>query len=146
MIVVFLFFRHDARYRLESLWVNRLELPLLLHQVLQHHAFDGEGGGRDGGGAQQAGHQPQRPATDTAQHVAAAATDTAKLKRIQEQSAVPPFVFEKMPKYRRHVRCRPARHQDLCAIDVDGAVLARVIDLQDPIAQKRAQPRLSTIS
>ena len=103
-------------------------------QVAKNNALNGNRCGSDCAGPKEAGQQAERQASEAAKPVAAAAGVTAALKLFPKDSAVPQLVRPKLRKLSHKSRRREAREKDLPGVDVDRAVLARVIDLDDAVA------------
>ena len=103
----------------------------------KHDALNGGGSRCNGVFSQQAGDQAQRKASTGAQPVTAATGAPSPSQLRLEQSAMAAFVRAEFNEFIDHTGCGDPGHQDLARIDADRAVLARMVDLDDAVAQRR---------
>ena len=138
-----LFFADDRTKRRRRLCVERIEDPELLVHVPKDDALDRDGRGGDGLASGEAGERTKDEAAQTAPEIAPAATSAATGELFGETRTVPTLVREEMVDLLHHVRRSPAGEPPLRAIDADGAMFTRVIDLHHSVAQRlaRSQPR-----
>lgn len=141
--MMLLFFADDRSKRRRGFWIDRIEnLELLVH-VPQDDALDSDRRGGNGLAAGEAGERAQDEPAQPAPEVAPAGASSATLELRGETRAVSALMGEEMIELSHHVRRPPTGKPSLRAIDAHGAMLPRVIDLHNSVAQRlaRSQPR-----
>lgn len=135
LIMVLLLFSDDGRDCRHSGGIAVLENRKLVRQMAKYDAFHGHRRSHDRARAEQSSQDPQHESAHAAKHVAAAARMIAPRQFRAENGSVPALVRAELDEFVDHVRCRESRQENLPAVDVHGAVLARMIDLDDAVAE-----------
>lgn len=133
--MMLLFFDDDLPKRPHRFIVDAGKLLNLLLHVPKHDSLDSHCGGSNGATARDTRHTPENEAAEAAPEIASTAALTPPLQLVSKTRAMPPLVGKEMLKLRHHLRRSPAGKPPLRQIDAHGAMLARVIDLHDPVAE-----------
>lgn len=135
VIVVLLLFGNDGRDRSDSSGVTPLQRHQLLLQVPEYDALHRHRRGRDGAGSQKTRDEAKEQATEAAKPIAATAWAVTTAQLCPKDGTVALLVRTEFFEFIDQAGCGQARHEELPAIDVDGAMLAGVIHLEDAVAQ-----------
>jgi len=103
--------------------------------VPKHNTLNCDSGGRDCAGAKEASDETKDKTAETTQPIAAAARPAAALQLRAKDGAMPLLMRPKLCELGDHAARSEARHEDLPAIDVDGAMLTGMIDLNNAVAE-----------
>jgi hypothetical protein len=129
--VVLLLVVNDCRDGCYSLWITRTQRLHLVLEVSKNDTLNGNGGCRNGSPTKQSGDEAQNAATSAAKHVAAAAPAGAALQFRMENCPMPLLVAPEFGKFLDQIWRREPSHEDLTRVDVDRAMFAGVVDLDE---------------
>ena len=101
----------------------------------KHNTLDRESSGRDGVCAKKSGDEAEYKAAEATQPIAAAVRPTTALQLRAKDGAMPLLMRPKFCELAHHAARGEARHEDLPAINVDGAMLTGMIDLNNAVAE-----------
>lgn len=106
----------------------------LILKMPQDDAFDRDGRCRDGPAPNQAGKYPKGQSSETAKMEAPASANASARHLGSEQVAMLPLLLQKFIELRQHVWRAPPGEPALRSINANRAMLAGMIDLEDPIS------------
>jgi hypothetical protein len=135
-VVVLPLFTSDVVDRRHSLGVNAAKGDPLCIEVAENDLFHGNRRSSDGTSSEWRRRNTERRSTDGTQPVAAAATDTAAREFCSKHGAVPFLVRLAFRQFRDKRGCHKTRYPSLTPVDADRTLLAGVIDLHDPVAER----------
>lgn len=133
--MVLLLLAHDLLDGPDGCFVSCAQCCDLMLQMAEHNPFDRHGGSRDGAASAKCGEESKHEAACATEVVAPATSDAAPLKLRFEDGAMPALVRLELGQLRQKIGSCEPRNEQLTAVDIDRAVLASMVDLEDPLAE-----------
>ena len=130
-----LLFRDDSGDGGNGCGVIATQGDKLLLEMSEHNALYSGGSDCDGVGPKQTGDGTKHEAADAAQRVATTAPSPPTLQLGAEYGPMPLLMRPELSELVDHASCGEVSHKDLAGVNAYGAMLASVIDLDDPIAE-----------
>ena len=127
---------HDSAQRFGRGPIDCLQDLNLLTHVAQHHPLDSNRGSRDSATTRQARHRAQNEPTKPTPKIGSAPPPVAAFKLRPEPCPMTTFVRQKAVQLLNHFGRAPAGEPALRPVYANRAMLTRMIDLHDPIAQR----------
>ncbi len=133
--MVLLLFLHDGADGFDRLLINGVKLSELVLQVAQNHPLNRDRCSSDCTAAEDRSYEAEHEAAGPAKVVAAATPNAASLKLGLKNRAVSALVRLELSKLAQHAASRKPSDQALPRVDIDRAVLARMVDLEDSLGE-----------
>ena len=112
-----------------------LQCRELVFQVPEYDTFNRSGCGCNGAGSTKSGNKSEYSSTQTAEPISAAALPAAAKQLRAKNGAMLLLVRAKFLEFIDHSGRGKTRHENLPAVYVYGAMLARMIDFEDAVAE-----------
>lgn len=135
LIVVLSLLRNNGRDSSRGGWIAITQNAQLMFQVFEYDGFNRDRRRGNGAPAKKTRDHSEQVTADAAEPIAATAWASTALQFSEEDRPVLFFFRTKLDQLLEQAPGGDSSHENLAGIDIDGAVLASMVDLDDAVAK-----------